>query len=131
MKPIRDRNLKIPDIKAIRSVTRLLGKFGIRGLYQDNPTYWEGIRLGYPPNPNYPPKVYGIGLREAKDYIEAKYHYTAPPKKRNLIEDVKCARRFFGFLSSYPMNIKSARQKTGLYYCKLYIESIIPPERYR
>lgn len=125
----RDRNLKIPDIKAVRSLTRLLGKIGIKDLYRDNPTYWEGIRLGYPPHPMYPPKVYGLGLKEAKDYIEAKYNYKERLPKRNIIQDVKCARRFMGFLEG-RLGIKAAVHITGLYNCKQYVTSFIPPERY-
>lgn len=71
MKKHRGKNL-IPDIKHLRSLCRLLGKFGIIYYYTVEEDTWcpetkNVITIKI--------KRYGIGLREAKNFMEGIYEY--------------------------------------------------------
>jgi hypothetical protein len=82
MKKIRPANAKIPDIKVIRALTRLLGKLHIPSchrIYTD-----EGYRQwcqssGHPiQHEKLYTEIFGWGLKESKDYVELKYSYEGP-----------------------------------------------------
>ena len=64
MRP-RDAN-KIRDIKNVRQLTYLLGKFNIPGCYREFD--W----------PNERKRFNGWGLKEAKNYVESKFEYQEP-----------------------------------------------------
>jgi len=65
---MRDSNLKIPDIKVFRSLTRLLGKLGINACREDN--LWF-----HPQSHQHHRYIYGLGLKEAKDLVERTFDY--------------------------------------------------------
>lgn len=48
-------------IKSVRSMTKLLGKLGVRCLVKDADPYWVNLGVPY---------AYGIGLKVAKDFTE-------------------------------------------------------------
>jgi hypothetical protein len=67
--------MKILDIQKIRLLTRLLGKLGLDTCRSRNAA---------PPHPwgysnNYEEWAHGWGLKETKDYVEAKYEYEIEP----------------------------------------------------
>lgn len=119
---MRDLNLKILDIKAVRSITRLLGKLGISYCRQRQPQ---------PPPPwtysdKYPEFTYGWGLAETKNYVEAKYPYAyvrnSPLdqfQKDNQIHEIKRTRQFINML--HKLGIKSAGSQGGLHPAKEFV----------
>ena len=67
MKKLRPHDQRIPDIKSVRRLTYILGKLGINSCistYRISPLYYNNKRSSY-----------GLGLAEAKAYIENKYDY--------------------------------------------------------
>lgn len=69
----RPNQLKIPDIKVIRSLTRLLGKLQVPSCYRlshedvgdfDSNGQYIGVKKEWK-------QVYGWGLKESKDYVES------------------------------------------------------------
>ena len=67
----RSIDLKIKDIKAIRSLTRVLGKLiKIRSCYR-NYTDEHQRQAGY----HRVVETFGWGLKESKEYVESKYDY--------------------------------------------------------
>ena len=76
----RHTSYKIPDIKAIRSLTRLLGKLEIPGMH------WKYEDLGYADYCRHAGlpideekkyvRRYGYGLAEAKAFVERWFNYT-------------------------------------------------------
>ncbi len=117
---MRDHNLKIPDIKAVRSITRLLGKLGI------NACRW---RQPPPPHPytysdKYPEFTYGWGLAETKSYVEMKYHYAyvkGSPldqfQKHNVLHEIKRTRQLMHILNKLGLKTPDA----GLRVCKDFV----------
>ena len=76
----RPHRSKIPDIKAVRALTRLLGKFRIKRCFRVYPSLvhiydefgqFQGTTEGYGVQ-------IGWGLKESKDYVESKYMYLDP-----------------------------------------------------
>lgn len=127
----RPSNLKIPDIKALRSITRLLGTLGIGSCVQCWPEFTPtfnsvGNITGSTWTMNKRP---GWGLKETKDYVEGKYEYYFIPEpynplreiqKGNIISEIKSVRRLTKVLNS--LDIKSA--DNGLKVCKEYVERL-------
>ena len=127
----RRSDTKIPDIKAVRTLTSLLGKFGVSHCYR---TYKD---LSYedfcrhhsvvPDEDKLWKKQYGFGLKEAKDYVESKYIYYAPHEETeadrvrgtNMIHLIKRTRQVMFLLNK--LGIKSAGFKTGLYEAKNFV----------
>jgi hypothetical protein len=66
---------KIEMIKALRSLSRLLGKLGFQQFKRDNPNYYSHIAINAIPRPRPPWSTekysYGLGLKESKDLVEA------------------------------------------------------------
>lgn len=129
----RPSGIKITDIKMVRSITRLLGKFGISGCYKS----W------YEPTPKYDrfghhitttPELiinYGWGLKESKDYVESKYEYIFIPapfaynplreiEHGNQIAQIKCTRWFMTMLNKLGINSADS----GLKACKFYTDRL-------
>lgn len=115
----RDVNLKIPDIKALRSLSRLLGKLHI----------YFAVRNPPPPHPygysnNYPEWSYGIGLAEAKFYVENKYNYIHVKNspydqfsQGNIIHEIKRTRQLMNILNRLGLVSPDA----GLRVCKEFV----------
>ena len=89
---MKNRNLsyKIPDIKAVRALTRLLGKLEVPSLYY---TYEDMGYVMYCTKTNSPidenkryMKAYGYGLLESKLFVEKLFNYTT----RQLPAEVPC-----------------------------------------
>lgn len=83
MKQKRPHNHKIPDIKVLRSLTRLLGKLHIPSCYHAydelTPQYDDnGQRL---PDKLIRKESYGFGLKESKDFVEVWFDYEYPVKE--------------------------------------------------
>lgn len=80
MKRNRHVSYKIPDIKALRSLTKLLGKLEIKPLYQvqDNTGYIQFCNQRNLPTDHM--KQYevshGYGLAESKAFVEQWFNYT-------------------------------------------------------
>lgn len=79
----RSNNMKIPDIKAVRSLTRLLGKLHIPSCYHRydelTPQYNDiGQHIG---DKLITKEAYGYGLKESKDFVEAWFEYEHPVKE--------------------------------------------------
>lgn len=118
---IRDVNLKIPDIKAIRGLTRLLGLLGI-----------SMCRMHYPPPPapwtynkSHPEWSYGFGLKESKDLVERTFHYATVKnspfdqfQKGNIINEVKRTRQLMNTLNKLGLKSPDA----GLKVCKFFVD---------
>lgn len=108
---MRDNNLKIPDIKAVRSITRLLGKLGINACRQRQPP---------PPHPwtysdKHPEFTYGWGLAETKRYVEDKYPYAyiknSPLdqfQKNNQLHEIKRTRQLMHMLNKFGLKTPDA-----------------------
>ncbi len=109
---MRDLNLKIPDIKHVRNLTRFLGKLGINACRVQN--------LPAPPPPykysdKYPEFLYGWGLKETKDYVESKYHYAyiknSPLdqfQKHNVLHEIKRTRQLMHMLNKLGLKTPDA-----------------------
>lgn len=117
----RNGHLKIPDIKVIRALTRLLGLSGVASLHR---THW------HPGNQtsNYQPfdqHVYGWGLKETKDYVERIYDYYSPAQETeadrlrgaNIIHETKRTRQFMSMLQKFGVHSAD----TGLAVCKAFV----------
>lgn len=77
----RDINTKIPDIKAVRVLSRLLGKLHLPSCYSKyrsvEPEYDEyGKFLG---TVEKDVEAYGFGLAEAKAFVERWFEYVKSP----------------------------------------------------
>lgn len=76
---IRDLDLKILDIKALRALTRLLGKFRLPSLYHVSKDIgYENFckSMGFTPvESKLWIKSYGLGLQDSKLWVERMYHY--------------------------------------------------------
>ena len=69
----------------MRSLTRFLGKLGVKSLMRENSNYADMLKwrasqgMSIYPDPSskvwdsHPPYTYGLGLKEAKDLIERMY----------------------------------------------------------
>lgn len=120
----RASNLKIPDIKHVRIITRFLGQLGISTCIQRNGWF----NPTYPISQNNRQFSIGLGLKEAKDYVEDKYDYFLQepynPRKEiergNIIAEIKATRRIMSILNK--LDIKSADY--GLKVCKVYVERL-------
>ena len=123
----RENQYKIPDIKVILSLTRLLGAFQIPSCYRYGPQQvgnydvngkYIGIKIVASP-------IYGWGLKECKDYVESKYDYYLPGQETkadrlrgaNIIHETKRVRQVMNMLNK--LGIKSA--DSGLVVCKAYV----------
>lgn len=83
MKQKRANHHKIPDIKAVRSLTRLLGKLHIPSCYYTYPELVpvfdkDGFQTG---TMHIDKESYGFGLKEAKDFVEAWFDYEVPQQE--------------------------------------------------
>ena len=117
---IRDTTDKIVDIKHIRSLTKLLGRFNIPSCFQvyivPHPTYNDvGVFIG---NVQYKEVFYGMSLTDCKKYVESKYTYKDKYADgynslmhTNIINDTKCIRRFM-----YVLNALGIRSGDGSLY---------------
>ncbi len=113
---MRDHNLKIPDIKHVRNVTRFLGKLGINHCRRRN----DPPPHPYSYNENYPEWLYGWGLAEAKAYVEMKYHYTyikGSPldqfQKNNQLHEIKRTRQLMHMLNKLGLKTPDAGLRTA------------------
>jgi hypothetical protein len=78
----RSGHYKIPDIKAIRTITRFLGKLHVPKCYyvyeELTPQFNDiGQHIG---DSLVRKEAYGYGLKEAKDFVEAWFDYESPAK---------------------------------------------------
>ena len=77
----RASNLKIPDIKALRGLSRLLGKLHIPCCYHR----FTEVTYDYDDNNvligthDIVKEGYGFGLKESKDFVERWFDYSQPP----------------------------------------------------
>jgi hypothetical protein len=117
---MRDLNLKIPDIKQVLSVTRLLGKLGISYCRQRQPQ----PPLPYTYSDKYPEFTYGWGLKQTKDYVEAKYQYTNSTnspldqlQKGNELHEIKRTRQLMSTLNKLGLITPDA----GLQICRRFV----------
>lgn len=111
---MRDLNLKIPDIKAVRSITMFLGKLGLdtcRRHIPPPPHPWQN-------SPVHKPWMFGLGLAEAKAYVEAKYNYmivsNSPHKQfadMNDIHITKRVRQTMNMLNKLGLKTPDANQQ--------------------
>jgi len=122
---MRDLNLKIPDIKVFRSLTRLLGKLGINTCREESSMYHAQVASGYPdPDNRYPKYTYGLGLKEAKDLVERTFDYqpisNSPLdqlRSNNEIHIIKRLRQTMNMLNK--LGLKSP--DSGLQACRGFI----------
>jgi len=124
----RDILLKIPDIKVFRSLTRLLGLIGIKRCitehYEDTHLYDSYNQLtSIISIKRY---FYGIGLAEAKNYVENKYVYSYNGfnplnqlRKGNELHEIKRVRQLIWMLDK--LNINSAAEQAGLFQAKQFV----------
>ena len=78
MKLNRSLSNKIPDIKALRSLTRLLGKLHVPSCYYtyEDTAYEYSEETGKLINTYQVKKeAYGFGLKESKDFVEGWFEY--------------------------------------------------------
>jgi len=109
---MRDHNLLIPDIKAVRSITRFLGKLGITECYYD-------YKTNNPFIPSEEKRNYGWGLAETKRYVEEKYHYTpiknSPLNKfeqYNELHEIKRTRQLMHMLRKFGLKLNHIPDST-------------------
>ena len=122
---MRDSNLKIPDIKVFRSLTRLLGKLGIHACREENSMYHAQVASGYPdPDNKHPRYTYGFGLRETKDLVERTFDYRHVPNSPldklvmgNELHQIKRTRQFMNMLNKLGLKTPDA----GLQACRGFI----------
>ena len=117
----RPNNQKIPDIKAFRALTRLLGLSGVSSLHR---VHWHpgNVTSNYQP---FDQHVYGLGIKESKDLVERVYDYYLPEQETeadrlrgaNIIHETKRTRQFMSLLNR--LGIQSA--PTGLAVCKAFV----------
>lgn len=75
----RHTSYKIPDIKVIRALSKLLGKLQIKPCYNiiDNTDYIKHLESsGVPHDMERFQYFYGYGLAEAKAFVEQWFNYT-------------------------------------------------------
>ena len=134
----RPSNLKIPDIKMVRGLTRFLGKLGIEkcfSKFNETEYIYDSFNqlIGTRQVVQY---FYGLGLKESKDYVESKYHYyleqqPQTPRQEiemgNQVSEIRTTRRLMKTLERF--DIKSA--DTGLKNCKLFTDRLRARNRRR
>lgn len=118
---IRDHNLKIPDIKVFRSLTRLLGKLGLDTCRTHNPP----LLAPWAYSSNYPEYQIGFGLKETKDLVERTFLYgyikNSPLdqfQKGNMIHEIKRTRQLMGMLNKFGLKTPD----TGLRTAKDFVD---------
>ena len=117
---MRDSNLKIPDVRAFRSLTHLLGKLGIKSCYRVIPIYNPFTSV---PQPEYNIEC-GLGIKEAKDLVERMWDYqpisNSPLdrlQKANALHCIKRTRQFMNMLNK--LGLKSP--DSGLQACRGFV----------
>lgn len=123
---VRDINQKIFDIKALRAITRLLGKLHISPCYtKHTDTEYIYDKAGNLIH-TFPivKEFYGIGLAEAKAYVEKKYIYNIPnptPLQQvtmgNEIHEIKRTRQLMHMLEKLGLKSPDA----GLQVCRQFV----------
>ena len=117
----RQQHHKIPDIKMMRQFTRLLGLCGVSSMHRvhHHPAAFSQSGVAFDQH------VYGMGLKEAKDWVESKYDYYSQEQETeldrirgaNIIHETKRTRQFMSFLQR--LGVSSA--DTGLAVCKNFV----------
>lgn len=117
---MRDSNLKIPDIKAFRAVTRFLGLLGIsecRTFHPPPPHPWQN-------SPKHISWTYGLGLAEAKSLVERMWDYRVTSngpldqlQKGNELHEIKRTRQLMSTLNKLGLKAPDA----GLQICRQFV----------
>lgn len=120
---MRPLHFKILDIKAIRSLARLLGKLEIYFYSREQeliPQYVDGVYVG----DAWEPRVAcGIDLKESKEYVERKYKY-APPNPytadpNTILSQGQC-------IKNGPLHVIKRIRQTMFFLNKLGIQTADP-----
>lgn len=125
MKKYRHESEKVPDIKAFRSCTKLLGKLGVASCFHSfNVQVPHFDKTGSITHYTVEKEInYGWSLLDSKKYIERQFNYTLskPPINYNLIHLIKRTRQHMILLQK--LNIKSA--DAGLLSSKLLVHRLL------
>lgn len=128
MKKRRLSSYKIPDIKALRGLIKILGMFHVTCYYVARETKYHYDSFNQLTGTSLIDKeYYGIGLKEAKDYVESKFDYYVPTDETeedkarvvNMIQKIKQLRKFM-----HTLNVKFHIQSAdyGLAACKRFVD---------